>query len=195
LCPRPGEVQDKLVALPPQLVFRQAEVGEPGQEVRPEDLPLAIEGISGEPDQLLLGEPERTRVIELFAKRFFVDLPGKEHAAAPVDQTERGLDLRVESPDHLQHEKLVEVGVEQAADDRIELPAVVIDPLRDVDRAHGDILFTAKLDRPAGLHQAARNAQSIAIDGTLATKPPRGYVPAKAGLRPVRTPPVAAYSA
>ena len=73
------------------------------------------------------------RVVELRPELGLVDLLGELDAGLPVDQREGGIDLGVEAPDHLQHQELVEIGVEQAPDDRIELPGVVVDPGRDVD--------------------------------------------------------------
>ena len=39
-----------------QLVIRQAEVGEPGEEIGGEHALLAVEAVAGEPDQLTLRE-------------------------------------------------------------------------------------------------------------------------------------------
>ena len=58
------------------------------------------------------------------------------HRKVPVDQRKCRLDLGVEPPDHLQHQKLVEVGIEQAADDGVELPGVVVDTPGDVGLRH-----------------------------------------------------------
>ena len=49
-------------------------------------------------------------------------------------------DLGIDAPDHLQHQQLVEIGVEQAADDRIELPGVIVGPARNIGHCHGRIL-------------------------------------------------------
>ena len=105
-----------------------------------EDLPAAVEGVAGEPDQLLLGEAQGARMVELVAQLLLVDLVGEPDALGAVDQREGRLHVRVEAPDHLQHQQLVEIGVEQAADDRIELPGVVVDPLGDVGDGHAAVL-------------------------------------------------------
>jgi hypothetical protein len=46
---------------------------EPGQEIRLEDLLLAIESVAREPDQLLFGDPQRARIIQLLAQFVLVD--------------------------------------------------------------------------------------------------------------------------
>src|SRR5688572_29049922 len=43
----------------------------------------------------------------------------------------------MQHPDHLQHQELVKIGIDQAADDRVQLPAVIVDALGDVDIRHG----------------------------------------------------------
>ena len=71
-----------------------------------------------------------------------LDFPLPSNLPRPVDDGERHLGLRVEQPDHLQHQQLVEIGVEQAADDGIKLPGVIVDPLGDVRcRRHTRRLF------------------------------------------------------
>jgi hypothetical protein len=45
-------------------------------------------------------------------------------------------------PDELEHEQLVEVGIEQRADDGIELPVVVVGSLCEVD-LHEEIVKAA----------------------------------------------------
>ena len=119
-----------------QLVFRQPEIGEPGQELRLEDLLAAVEAVAGEPDHLLLAEAQRARMVELRAQLALVDLVGEPDRGRAVDQREGRLDVGIEPPDHLQHQQLVEIRVEQAADDRIELPGVVVDPSRDIGLGH-----------------------------------------------------------
>ena len=127
----------ELAALDPaQLVVGQPEVGEPVEEVGLEDLGRAVEAVTREPDHLLLGEAERSRMVELGPQLALVDLLGELHRRGAVDQREGRVDLGVEAPDHLQHQELVEIGVEQAPDDRIELPGVVVDPPGDVGFRH-----------------------------------------------------------
>ena len=113
------------------------EIREPGEESGLEDLRAAVEGVAGEPDHLLLGEAQRARMVELVAQLRLVDLVGEAHRPCVRLISEKvRLHVRVEAPDHLQHQQLVEIGVEQAADDRVELPGVVVDPLGDIDLLH-----------------------------------------------------------
>ena len=75
--PRPVEMQLILAVDLVQLVFGKAEVREPGDEIGGEHLGLAVEGVAGEPDQLLLGEANGARMIELGAQLALVDDLGK----------------------------------------------------------------------------------------------------------------------
>jgi hypothetical protein len=86
------------------------------------------------PDHLFLGEAQGAGMIELVAQLLLVDLLGDAHPRGAVDERERHLDITVKAPDHLEHHQLVEIGVEQAANDRIELESVIVDPLCDVGR-------------------------------------------------------------
>src|SRR5690606_38563782 len=54
--PRSVEMKLQLTVLLTQLVFRQAEVGQPGEKLGLEDLLAAIERVTGEPDHLFVGE-------------------------------------------------------------------------------------------------------------------------------------------
>ena len=62
-----------------------------------------------------------------------VDLVGEAHARGAVDDLAGDVDGREVLPDELEHEQLVEVGVEQRADDGVELPVVVVRALGEVD--------------------------------------------------------------
>ena len=87
-----------------QLVFGQAEIGEPVDEIRREHLGLAVEGVTGEPDQFVLGEADVARVIELGPQLAFVDHLGQPHVLAAVDDGKRDLLRGIKLPDHLQHQ-------------------------------------------------------------------------------------------
>ncbi|MCY1240027.1 hypothetical protein D9M72_528550 [compost metagenome] len=75
-------------------------------------------------------------MIKLIAQFLLVDLVGKPHRLRAVDQREGRIDVRIELPDHLQHQKLVEIRVQQAAHDRVELPGMVIDTPGDIGLRH-----------------------------------------------------------
>ena len=61
-----------------------------------------------------------------------VDLAGEAHARGAVDDLAGDADGGEVLPDELEHEELVEVGVEQRADDGVELPVVVVRALGEV---------------------------------------------------------------
>ena len=119
-----------------QLIFGKTKRREPVDEVRRKHLGLAVERITGEPDQLLLAEADAAGVIELGAKLSLVDHLGKTHMPAAIDDRKGDALVRVEFPDHLQHQQLVEIGVEQAAHDRVEPPAVIIGSACNVCDCH-----------------------------------------------------------
>ena len=52
-------------------------------------------------------------------------------------------------PDELQHQQLVEIGIEQGSRDRIEFPVVVMRPRGRSSRSSGKVLFAANQNRSA----------------------------------------------
>ncbi len=121
------EIQLILPVALEKLVFGQLVARKPGEEFRLEDLRAAVEGVTRKPDVFLLGEAQGTRVIELLAQFHLVDLFRQPHRLRAVDERKRRVDFRIEFPDHLQHQQLVEIRIDQAADDRIEFPGVIVD--------------------------------------------------------------------
>lgn len=119
-----------------KFVFRQLVGRQPVQKFRLEDLLAAIKRVTREPDHLLLRQTHRAGMVELFAQRAFVDLLRQLDAGRTVDQRKGGVHIRIELPDHLQHQELVEIRVDQTADDRVEFPGVVINPARDIGLGH-----------------------------------------------------------
>src|ERR1700688_353981 len=55
---------------------------------------------------------------------------------AAIDHRKGDALVRVEFPNHLLHQELVEIGIEQAAHDRVEPPAVIVGPGRNVCDCH-----------------------------------------------------------
>ena len=133
-------------------------VGEPFHEVGLENLPRAVEGVAGEPDQLVLGEPQRARVIELVGQLALVDDIGEPDRGGPVDELEGHLALRMHLPDHLEHQKLIEIGVEQRADRRIDAERVIIDAGGDI-RGHYATLRRRRLSDKSAAPATARGCK------------------------------------
>lgn len=63
---------------------------------------------------------------------------------AAVDDRKRGVLIAAKFPDHLQHQQLAKIGIEQAAHDRIEPPAVIEGPGCDVCDRHAATLSRRK---------------------------------------------------
>ncbi len=87
-----------------QLILGQAKFGQPADEVRREHVGLAVEGVTGKPDQLFLAEADGAGVVELGAQLALVDDLGEPHMARAVDDREGHLLIRVIFPNHLQHQ-------------------------------------------------------------------------------------------
>ena len=102
--PGPVEMQFILAVDLAELVFGQLERGKPVDEVGRKHLGLAVEGITGEPDQLLLGKADGAGVIELGAKLALVDHLGEAYMPAAVDDRKGDLLVRVKFPNHLLHQ-------------------------------------------------------------------------------------------
>ena len=75
-------------------------------------------------------------MIELRAQFTLVENFGEADMTAAVDDGKCDVLIRIEFPDHLQHQELVEIRIEQAAHDGIEAPAVVIGSRRDIRNGH-----------------------------------------------------------
>ena len=85
--------------------------------------------------ELAAPQPQAPDVVELRPEVVLVDEVRQRHVARAVDQAELDLDVGVAAEHRLQHQELVEVGVEQRAHDRVDAPAVVVHPGRDVGHA------------------------------------------------------------
>ena len=133
----PGAIEGQLVlvSLALELVGREAEALEPGEEVGPEHRPLAVEAVAAQPGRLAAGKRERADVIELLLQLAHVDEPGKLHRHGAVDDAEGDTRVPVPPEDRLRHQQLVEIGVDHRAHDRVDLPGVVVDAGGDV--GHG----------------------------------------------------------
>jgi hypothetical protein len=78
-------------------------------------------------------------VVELRPQLSEVDLVGHPHARRAVLDPEADPQVAVTAEDHLRHQQLVEIRIEQGAHDRVDAEIVVVDPLREVD--HGPSVF------------------------------------------------------
>ena len=104
VAPRPVEMQFVLAVDLAQLIFGEPERRKPGDELGREHLGLAVERVAGEPDQLLLAEPDGAGVIELGAQFALVDHLAEPDVPAAIDDRKGHALVRVEFPDHLQHQ-------------------------------------------------------------------------------------------
>src|ERR1700739_4798917 len=61
------------------------------------------------------------------------DHVGETGGGCAIEELERDPGFRMVLPDELEHQQLVEVGVEQGADNGIQLPVVVMPALSEID--------------------------------------------------------------
>ena len=148
---RPGAVEAKLVLAVAfaQLVGGQGEAAEEVDEAGFEDVAPAVERVAGKPDQLVGVEAQGADVVELGDKFVAVDDVGEADRARAVLQPEGNGCRRLQLPDHLQHQELVEIRVEQRADDRIDAEGVVVGAPREI-RAHSTSTLRAARERRPG---------------------------------------------
>src|SRR5690606_40141518 len=107
-----------------------------GQEIGMEDLLAPVKRVTRKPDHLLVGEADRARMIELFAQLGHIDLVGEPYILVAVDERKGDLDIGIDAADHLQHQQLVEIRIQQAAEDRVQFPGMVVDPPCDIRPCH-----------------------------------------------------------
>ena len=79
-------------------------------------------------------------MVELGAQLALVDDLGKANVLAAIDDRKGDALIRIKLADHLQHQKLVKIGIEQAAHDRVEPPAMIIGSGCDIGNCHGGTL-------------------------------------------------------
>ena len=133
LGPEAGEADAELAVVFGDLVVGEAEVVlEPGEEVGVEDLLGAVEGVAGEPDELAAAEAEGADVVHLIAQGGGGDAVGEADVDGAVVDLAGDVGGGEVLPDELEHEELVEVGVEERAHDGVELPVVVVRALGEV---------------------------------------------------------------
>ena len=101
-----------------------------------EDVADAVEGVAGEPDKFGTAEAEGADVVELIAESGGGDVVGETDAEGAVVDLAGDVGGGKVLPDELEHEELVEVGIEEGAHDGIELPVVIVRALGEVD-VHG----------------------------------------------------------
>ena len=133
----PGALEGELVlvAAALEVVGREAEAFEPGDEIGAEHLPLAVEHVAAQPGRLPSAERQRADVVELLFELADVDELRKLDRRCAVEDAEGDLGVAVPAENRLAHQQLVEVGVQHRAHDGIDLPVVVVDAGGDV--GHG----------------------------------------------------------
>src|SRR5580704_25560 len=122
----------KAAVLHRQFVVRQSEVAfQPLQKGGLENPAPAIERVAREPDQFRPAKADATSVIEL-RDQFFGGEGIYGAAGRTVEQGELYSRPGVMLPDKLQHQQLVEIGIEQGPGHRVQFPVVIVGAFREV---------------------------------------------------------------
>src|SRR5882757_5099666 len=122
----------KAAVLYRQFVVRQSEiVFEPFQESWLKDSAATIKRVAGQPDDFGSSKANTAGVIELSDELFMRECV---HRTGRRTVIQRELHARPGKmlPDELQHQQLVEIGIEQRPGDRVQFPVVIVRPLREV---------------------------------------------------------------
>ena len=148
----PGALEGQLVlvAVALQVVGREAEALEPLDELGREHLPLAVEHVAAQPGGFAAAERQRADVVELLFQLADVDEPRRACTdARAVNDAEGDAHVAMAAEDRLRHQQLVEVGIQHRADDRVDLPGVVVDAGGDVGHALARTRFSWPRAAPA----------------------------------------------
>src|SRR5690606_37887220 len=78
-------------------------------------------------------------MIKLSAQLGLVDFVGKPDGCCAIDERKSCIDLRIKSPNHLQHKQLVKVCIQKAAHNWIKLPSVVVHASRNISPGHNGL--------------------------------------------------------
>ena len=102
----------------------------------PKHLAFAIERVATQKGRFAARQTQLADMVQLFAQFAFVRSawPSGTSVAA-VNQAEGNARVAVIGEHRLAHQQFVEIGVNQRADNRVQLPAVVIDAGRDIHRS------------------------------------------------------------
>ena len=103
------------------------------EEVPIEHTLLAIEGVAADPVDIPGLVTQLLRVFELFAQSLDRDDPRERNIRGAIPQSRLHAHLGMTVQDHLAHEELVEVVVQTASKDRIDVVVQVVDSaLREI---------------------------------------------------------------
>ncbi len=106
---------------------------QPLQEVRLEDAAAAEEGVAGQPDQLRFQKAQAAHVLQLLQYLFARNHVGQPQRRGSVAHRERYLRGGEMLPDELKHQQLVEIRIQQGSHHRVQVPVVVVRPLRKIN--------------------------------------------------------------
>ena len=134
LSPEAFKLERDLAVVNGEIEVGETEVSfEPSEKGRFEDAARAVEGVAGQPDQFRFVEAQLARRLKLLAKFTDIDDVAQRNVVGAIHQRECGARFLEMLPDELEHQQLVEVGVEQRSRDGIELPVMVVRAACQVD--------------------------------------------------------------
>ena len=102
-------------------------------------------------------------MIELIDQFALVDDVGEADARGPVDELESHPALAVQLPDHLQHQKLIEIRIEQRAHDRVDAERVVVNAGGEIGDHGGELRGRGGGDKGGGTKSRSKNDSSCSL--------------------------------
>src|SRR3984957_603032 len=105
-------------------------------------------------------------MIELVDQLALVDDIREPDRRRPVDELKSNLALRMQFPDHLEHQELVKIGVEQRSHRRIDAKRVIIDAGCDI-RGHYASLGRRRLSDKSAAPSWAKDLSTDEYNGCL----------------------------
>ena len=110
-----------------QMVGRQAHILEPLHEIRAKHLAFAVKHVAAQPGAFAAAERQGLHVVKLFTQLALVNQIGQPDRGGAVDQRKCDARVGLVAKHRLAHQQFVKIGVDQRADDRVDLPFVIID--------------------------------------------------------------------
>src|ERR1017187_5594852 len=131
-----------------QLIVRQFEIPfQPFQESGFKYSATTAERVARHPDQFGFSKVEFPDVRLLVDNFRNAKEAGETHPRRAAEKREGDVGFREMLPDKLQHQQLVEIGIEQRPGNRVQFPVMVVRPLSEVDNHRRSSLAAESLGR------------------------------------------------
>src|SRR5271168_3056259 len=103
----------ELAVLDGERIVGQFEISfQPFEECRLKDSAPSVERVTGQPDEFRFAKAQFADVLQLFGNLFSGEHVCQTYGGGPIEERKRHSSFRVMLPDELQHQELVEIGVQ-----------------------------------------------------------------------------------